>query len=97
LAFGEAGGFFFPTFFIGGAMGLAINLVFPFIPLAICMSCVMVGIVMSLAKVPIAMSLIVALAFGARLTGVIAVAAVTAYLVTYSVHLSFGEESPKQS
>ena len=102
LAFGEAGGFFFPTFFIGGAMGLAINLVFPFIPLAICMSCVMVGIVMALAKVPIAMSLIVALAFGARLTAVIAVAAVTAYLFTYGVHLRFGEKEesttgPKQS
>ena len=95
LAFGEAGGFFFPTFFIGGAMGLAINLVFPFIPLAICMSCIMIGIVMALAKVPIAMSLIIALAFGVRLTGVVAVAAVTAYLLTYSVHLSFGDKEEK--
>ena len=76
-------------------MGLAINLLFPFIPLAICMSCVMVGIVMALAKVPIAMSLIIALAFGARLTGIIAVAAVTAYLFTYSVQLSFDEKEAK--
>jgi len=97
LAFGWAGGFFFPTFFVGGAMGLAINQFFPFIPLAICMSCVMVGMVMAVAKLPITMTLIIGLAFGARLSGVIAVAAVTAYIFTYNVHLRFGEKEEKGS
>ena len=81
-------------------MGLAINQLFPFIPLAICMACVMVGVVMALAKAPIAMTLIIALAFGVRLTAVIAVAAVTAYLLTYSLHFDFGpkhEETPTAS
>jgi len=95
LALGWAGGIFFPTFFIGGAMGLAINQLFPFIPLAICMSCVMVGVVMPVTKLPLTISIVIALAFGIRLSGVIAVAAVTSYLFAYSVHLKFGDEHGK--
>jgi len=97
LAFGWAGGFFFPSFFIGGAMGLAINQLFPFIPLAICMSCVMVGIGMALAKIPIALTLVLALAFGLRLSPVVAVAAVTAFICTYGVHFVFDEKIDEKS
>ena len=78
-------------------MGLAINQLFPFIPLAICMSCVMVGIGMALAKIPIALTLVLALAFGLRLSPVVAVAAVTAFICTYGVHFVFDEKIDEKS
>jgi len=96
LGLGWAGGLFFPAFFIGGSMGLAINLVFPFIPLAICMSCVMIGVVMALAKFPITFTLVIGLAFGLSLTPIVAVAAVTAYLFTYGVHFKFGNNNEEK-
>ncbi len=96
LTLGWAGGLFFPAFFIGGSMGLAINLVFPFIPIAICMPCVMVGVVMALAKFPITLTLVIALAFGLPLTPVVAVAAVTAFIFTYGVHFKFGNENEEK-
>ncbi|MFI5419810.1 MAG: chloride channel protein [Nitrososphaerales archaeon] len=87
LALGWAGGFFFCSFFMGASMGLAIHLIFPLIPEAVCMSCVMSGVTISLLKSPIAIVLIIQALFDIHLAPVIAIAVVSGFLLTYTQKL----------
>jgi H+/Cl- antiporter ClcA len=48
LSLGWSGGYIFPSFFMGAALGLAIHQAVPFIPEAVCLVCVMSGVAVAL-------------------------------------------------
>jgi H+/Cl- antiporter ClcA len=87
LAFGWSGGYLFPSFFIGTAMGLAIHQLLPFIPEIVCIVCVISGVAVALLKSPIALALIVQALFDVRLAPVIAISIIAAFLLTYRTGL----------
>ena len=60
---GFAGGYIFPGFFIGGTLGILVFRLFPFIPLAVCLVCVIAGFSVALLRSPIAIALIIAIVF----------------------------------
>jgi H+/Cl- antiporter ClcA len=95
LSFGWSGGYLFPSFFMGASLGLAIHLLLPFIPEVVCMACVMAGISVVLLRAPIAMTFIVQTLFDIRLAPVIAIAIITAFLLSYGTYLvaPLGQES----
>jgi H+/Cl- antiporter ClcA len=83
LGLGWSGGYIFPSFFAGAALGLAVHLIFPFIPEVVCMTCVIAGLSVALIKSPIALTFIVQVLFDPRLSPVIAIAVITAFILTY--------------
>jgi hypothetical protein len=60
-ASGFVGGPIFPALFIGGTAGIAVNLLFPGIPLALAFSCMLAAVVGGLASAPFAMVLLAGL------------------------------------
>ena len=87
LSFGWSGGYIFPSFFMGTALGLAIHQVLPFIPEIVCIVCVMSGVSVALMKSPIALALIIQALFDVKLAPVIAIAILSAFLLTYRSEL----------
>lgn len=87
LSFGWSGGYIFPSFFMGAALGLAIHQILPFIPEIVCIVCVMSGVSVALMKSPIALALIIQALFDVRLAPVIAIAILSAFLLTYRSEL----------
>ncbi len=83
LSLGWSGGYIFPSFFMGAALGLAIHQALPFIPGIVCLVCVMSGVAVALMKSPIALALIVQALFDVRLAPVIAISILAAFLLTY--------------
>jgi len=83
LSLGWSGGYIFPSFFMGAALGLAIHQALPFIPEIVCLVCVMAGVSVALMKSPIALALIVQTLFDVRLAPVIAISILAAFLLTY--------------
>ena len=58
---GFAGGYILPGFFIGGTLGNPGIPLFPFMPLAVCLVCVIAGFSVALLRSPIAIALIIAI------------------------------------
>ncbi len=87
LSFGWSGGYIFPSFFMGASLGLAIHILLPFIPEVVCMACLMAGVSVVLLRAPIAMTLIVQTMFDIRMAPIIAIAIVTAFLLSYGTNL----------
>jgi H+/Cl- antiporter ClcA len=95
LALGWSGGYIFPSFFAGAALGLAVHLLLPFIPELLCMTCVISGLSVTLLKSPIAMTFIVQALFDPHLAAMIAIAVVLAFLLTYHIDLIPKASEPK--
>lgn len=97
LAGGFIGGPIFPLLFVGGTAGVVINLLFPGIPLALCVSCMMAAVPGAILPIPLTLSVIVLLITGVTPTEVIPVpvAALTAYFVTHGLGL-IGQDQPEQ-
>lgn len=87
LAWGWSGGYIFPSFFMGTALGLAVHQLLPFIPEIVCIVCVISGVAVALIKTPIALSLIIVVLFDVRLTPLIAIAILSSFLLTYRTDL----------
>jgi H+/Cl- antiporter ClcA len=87
LAFGWNGGYIFPSFFIGASMGLALHIIFPFIPETVCLACMMTSVGVVLVRSPIAMTLLVLGLFGLHIVPIVAVSAVTSFIVGYGQSL----------
>ena len=87
LAFGWSGGYIFPSFFMGAALGLAAHQLLSFIPEIVCIVCVMSGVSVTLLKSPIALALIIQVLFDVRLAPIIAIAILSAFLLTYRARL----------
>jgi H+/Cl- antiporter ClcA len=83
LEVGFMGGNVFPLIFMGGTAGTIVYLVFPDIPIALAISCMLAAVPGSYLRAPISMVFIaaIALALGPESTAPVAVAVVTSYLV----------------
>jgi len=80
------GGPIFPLIFAGGTLGLAINALFPFIPLAVAVPAVMTGMIICVLKMPAAVIPIVALVFMQwEILIIIVIATLIGYYTTRSV------------
>jgi H+/Cl- antiporter ClcA len=86
---GFAGGYIFPSFFIGGTMGILVFRLFPFIPLAVCLVCVIAGVSVSLLRSPIAIALIIAIVFEQELIPAMAISLVMGFIVSYRYSLPY--------
>ncbi len=84
---GWAGGYIFPTLFMGAAVGMAISIALPFIPVGVCLACVMGAIFVSVFKSPIAVTMITATLFATTLIPAATIAVVTSLMITYAVPL----------
>lgn len=87
LSLGWSGGYIFPSFFAGAAIGLAVHLMFPFIPEVVCLTCTISGLSVALLRSPIALTFIVGALFDPRLAPVMAISVIAAFLLTYKFDL----------
>ena len=79
---GFRGGFIFPLFFVGAALGLAISLVFPQIHPTIAMLCMMAAINVAVTKTPIATALILSALTNSATVPVIIIASFVSFVLT---------------
>jgi H+/Cl- antiporter ClcA len=86
---GFAGGYIFPAFFIGGTLGILVFKLFPFIPLAVCLVCVISGVSVALLRSPIALAMIIAIVFDPELVPAMAIALVMGFVVSYRYSLPY--------
>jgi len=83
LGAGFYGGPVFPMFFIGATLGIAVNLVFPAIPLAVAVGSIMAALGAAVALLPLSMAILAAIMIqsGLETFGAVVVAAITAYSI----------------
>ena len=86
---GFPGGYIFPGFFIGGTLGILVFRLLPFIPLAVCLVCVIAGFSVALLRSPIAFALIIATVFEPDLVPAMAIALVMGFVVSYRFSLPY--------
>jgi len=89
LSTGFAGGYIFPSFFIGGTIGILVFRLFPFIPLAVCIVCVIAAVSVSLLRSPIAIALIIAIVFQQELIPAMAISLVIGFIMSYRYSLPY--------
>ena len=98
LSTGFIGGPIFPLLFVGGTAGTALNMIFPDIPLALAVSCLMAAVPGALLPVPLSLTVIVLLITGIPATEAIPVflAVIVAYAITHGLGLVGGGAAKKQ-
>lgn len=92
---GFAGGYIFPGFFIGGTLGILVFRLFPFIPLAVCLVCVIAGFSVALLRSPIALALIIAIVFEPELLPAMAISLVMGFVVSHRYSLPYTRKIEK--
>jgi H+/Cl- antiporter ClcA len=97
LAFGWNGGYIFPSLFIGASLGLALHIIFPFIPEIVCLACTMVSVIVILLRSPIAMTILVLGLFGFHIVPIVMVSAVTAFILGLGETLLLSPSHPAMS
>jgi H+/Cl- antiporter ClcA len=97
LSMGFIGGPIFPLFFVGGTAGTVIYLLFPSVPMALAVSCMMVAVPSALMLSPLSLAIVVLLIAGVPMTEAapVLVAALTAFLVVHGLGLA-GKRSEGQ-
>ncbi len=95
LSTGFIGGPIFPLLFVGGTAGTAVNLVFPEIPLALAVACMMAAVPGALLPIPLALAVIVLLITGISTTEAIPVfiSVIVAYTITHGFGLIGGGQA----
>ena len=83
LRAGFMGGNVFPLIFIGGTAGVLVHLVFPGVPYALAVSCMLAAVPGSYLRAPVSLTFIaaIALSLGPESIAPVAVAVITSYLV----------------
>jgi H+/Cl- antiporter ClcA len=97
LATGWKGGYIFPTMFAGTALGLAVNLIFPGIPLAVAVAATMGGAMVATMKAPIYSALFVAVLVQRETAPVIAIAVIVGALATARLSLVSAPPKPAEA
>ncbi len=87
LATGWKGGYIFPIMFAGIALGLAMDLLFPGIPVAVCVAATMAGALVASLKAPLFAALFTLVLVQKETAPVIAVAVVVSALLTALIAL----------
>ncbi|MFA9562669.1 MAG: chloride channel protein [Nitrospirota bacterium] len=95
LATGFIGGPIFPLFFVGGTAGTVVSLLFPQIPPALSVSCMMVAVTAGVLPIPLALGVFVVLITGVSLTE--AVPLLLAAFVSFLIMKGFGLAAPPKA
>jgi H+/Cl- antiporter ClcA len=97
LSTGFIGGPIFPMFFIGGTAGPVVHLLFPQIPIALSVSCLMAAVPAALLPIPISLGLLTMLIAGLSILDAIPifVAALVGFLVVQGFGLIKREPEKK--
>jgi H+/Cl- antiporter ClcA len=87
ISTGFIGGPIFPLFFVGGAAGTAVNLIFPDIPLGLAVGCTMAALTAAALPAPFMIAIVVLLVTGIPATEAIPIilAAVVAHAITFGL------------
>ncbi len=87
ISTGFIGGPIFPLFFVGGAAGTAVNLIFPEIPLALAVGCTMAALTAAALPAPFMIAIVVLLVTGIPATEAIPIilAAIVAHAITFGL------------
>jgi H+/Cl- antiporter ClcA len=87
ISTGFIGGPIFPLFFVGGAAGTAVNLIFPGIPLGLAVGCTMAALTAAALPAPFMIAIVVLLVTGIPATEAIPIilAAVVAHAITFGL------------
>jgi H+/Cl- antiporter ClcA len=95
---GFIGGPIFPMFFIGGTAGTVVHLLFPQIPVAVAVSCMMAAVPAALLPMPISLGLLTMLIAGLSILDAIPVlvAALVGFLVVQGFGLIKRDQSEKE-
>jgi H+/Cl- antiporter ClcA len=96
LHFGFRGGFIFPLFFIGAALGLGISIVFPAIPSVVAVLSMMAALNVAITKTPISTTVILTALSGASLLPLIALASFTSFVVASRIEVIQSQRSRKR-
>jgi H+/Cl- antiporter ClcA len=86
---GFAGGYIFPSFFIGGTLGVLVCRLLPFMPLALCVVCIIAGVSVSLLRSPIALAFLIGVFFQSPFVPAMAVSLVIGFCVSYRFSLPY--------
>ena len=81
LSTGYFGGTIFPTILAGGALGMALHNLAPFVPLGVAVLAVMAGLVAAAAPIPLGVTVLLAVISQPSLVPVAAIGAITGALV----------------
>lgn len=84
---GFRGGFIFPLFYIGAAVGLAIALGFPQVHPTIGMVCMMAAVNVAITKTPISTTVILSVLSDTAMVPVIVIASLTSFLLTLNLNM----------
>ena len=84
---GFRGGFIFPLFYIGAAVGLAIALGFPQVHPTVGMVCMMAAVNVAITKTPISTTVILSVLSDTAMVPVIAIASLTSFLLTINLNM----------
>jgi H+/Cl- antiporter ClcA len=84
---GFRGGFIFPLFFIGAAVGVAVTLIFPSLPAAVVILCLMAAVNVAVTKTPISTAVILSTLSGTTFMPALAAASFASFLLTTRVSL----------
>ncbi len=87
LATGWKGGYIFPTMFAGVALGMAVHLIFPSIPIAVAVAATMAGAMVATMKAPLFTALFVAILVQREAYPVIAIAVIVGLLATMKLSM----------
>ncbi len=95
LEAGFMGGNVFPLIFIGGSSGVAVYLMFPEIPFALAVSCMLAAVPGSYLRAPVSLSFIaaIALSLGPENISPVVVAVITSYLVVGIVRYLYAKRT----
>lgn len=96
---GFRGGFIFPLFYIGAAVGLAISLAFPQVHPTIAMVCMMAAVNVAITKTPISTTVILSVLSDTAMVPVIVIACFVSFLLTTELCLIKTQRSrtPKEN
>lgn len=97
MATGFPGGFVFPLFFSAGALGYAIHLLLPFIPLPVCVVGMVAGIGGGVMRMPFAVILLLLVIGNPVLLPVSAMAAITSYLTASILDAGSARKAMRQA
>jgi H+/Cl- antiporter ClcA len=95
LATGWKGGYIFPTMFAGVALGMAVHLIFPGIPMAVAVAATMGGAMVATMKAPIFSALFVMLMVQPEASPVIAIAVIVGLLATARLSMTAAPATPQ--
>lgn len=87
ISMGFIGGPIFPLFFVGGTAGVAINLIFPTVPLGLAVGCTMAALTAAALPAPFMIAVVVLLVTGIPATEAVPVilAAIAAHTITFGL------------